>query len=102
VDLVVDDGDGPVAVVQGVVIDPAQQHQVGEAGHAAVEPADDVVGVAVDRWRMADHAALVAPVQGVPQAVGDEPELAPDVEGLAVGAEDDRDDPGVTRQPPDR
>src|SRR5215216_4072493 len=84
VDDAVDDLDGPVAGVQVDVVPATDQHQIPDRGHAAVEPRCQVVGVAVDGWGAADHAALVAGVQGAPDRAGDESFGAADVEGFGV------------------
>ena len=54
-----------------------------------------MVGVAEDGWGSADDAASVAGVQGAAHGAGDEALVAADVEGFGVGAEHQRDDPGV-------
>ena len=84
-----------------VVVEGAEQLGVGEAGPAASGPGDDVVGFA-ERCghRAADlGAAAVAEVEGLADGVGDQPSGAADVEDLAVGAEDDGDDPGLAGEP---
>ncbi len=50
----VGDGDGVVAFVDGVVVAGAEEGEVVEAGGAAVDPVDDVVGVELaPEWRTA-------------------------------------------------
>src|SRR3954471_12751288 len=43
----VGDGDGPLAVVDQVMVVPAEQHQVLQAGFTTIGPVLDVVGVAL-------------------------------------------------------
>jgi hypothetical protein len=60
-----------------------------------------VVDVAEGGWPVAalGGAACVAEAEGDPLGGGVETPLAADVEGLGLAAEDDRDDPGTTREP---
>src|SRR3954467_3782071 len=44
------DRDGPVGVVDDVVVVLAEQHQVVQGGRAAVGPVPDVMGVGPPRW----------------------------------------------------
>ena len=82
----VGDGDGVVAFVDGVVVAAAEQGEVVEAGGAAVDPVDDVVGVAVRRRRLTDDATLVTLDQGAAHRPVDEALLGTDIQGLRVGA----------------
>jgi hypothetical protein len=70
-DCAVDDGDGPVAVVEFDVVATAEQGEVCDGGGTAAEPGDQVVGVALDRRSSADHAAAVAGVEGATHPAGD-------------------------------
>src|SRR4051812_36178625 len=70
VDLAVGDGDGPVACVEVDVVTAAEQDEVGDLGFAAVDPRDEVVGVALDRWGAAHYAAAVAGVEGAAHGAG--------------------------------
>jgi hypothetical protein len=60
----VDDGDDPVAVVEGPVVGSAEENEVVDGCFAAVDPGLEMVGVTVDGWGAAHDAALVADVQG--------------------------------------
>ncbi|HET9840764.1 MAG TPA: hypothetical protein VFQ01_02065, partial [Nocardioides sp.] len=65
------------------VVVSAEQDEVLEFGVAAVEPVDDVVGVAHDRWSGAagERAVGVAQDQGDPDGEGDQSSGSADVEG---------------------
>ena len=80
----VDDPDVPVAGVQVAVASLAEEHQVGDLGFASVDPADDVVGVAVDGWGAAADAAFVSGDQGFAHGSGGESDGGADVDGLGV------------------
>jgi hypothetical protein len=95
------DGDGPLAVVDVGVVSAADEREIRDCGGAAVDPGDQVVCVAHDRWGSADYAAAVAGVQCATHSAGDEAFAASDVERLGVGSEDQRDDLGVTGQAAD-
>ena len=82
---------------------PQSSTRLASDGGAAVDPVDDVVGVAHRGWSGAagEGAVPVAQDQGDPDGRGDQPGGAADVEDLAVGAEDAGDDVGVAGQPAD-
>ncbi|WP_238151330.1 hypothetical protein, partial [Kribbella sindirgiensis] len=61
-----------MAVVQVGVVAATDQGEVLDLGFTAVDPGDQVMCVAHDRWRVADHAAAVAGVQGAADGLGDE------------------------------
>jgi hypothetical protein len=82
VDGAVEDADVPVAGVEVEVVAFAEQGEVVDGGGAAVEPGDDVVGLALDGWGVADDAAFVAGVEGAAHGAGDEALGGADVEGL--------------------
>ena len=96
VDFAVRDDDGPVAGVQVDVVSAAEQDQVRDLGFAAVDPGDQVVGVALDWWCAADDAPLVARVQRASHCARDQPFGATDVEWFGLRAEYQRDDLRVT------
>ncbi|MEU8227453.1 hypothetical protein, partial [Kribbella sp. NPDC048915] len=72
-DLAVDDGDVPAAGVQVDVMATAQQRQVRDLGRAAVQPGDQMVGVAHDRRRPTHDTTPVTGVQRMPHRLGDQP-----------------------------
>ena len=67
-------GQPPATFVDGPVVDPAQQGQVGQVGGAAVEPVAQVVGF--------------APGQGA-VTVGEDTAAVADGQGVALGGLDD-------------
>ena len=82
---------------------PAQEHQVVEAGVAAVGPVDEVVGVAGQRHPVAAREAAVGVAQheGFPDRSGDQALGAADVEDLVEGPEHGGDDFGVAGETAD-
>ena len=91
------DGGGEVVLVDPGVVVGAEQGQVGQGGGPAVGPVLDVVGVAPLRWSPAsgEGAPCVAGPECGLQGGGDQAFGAPDVQGLALAAQHDRDDGGV-------
>ncbi len=79
-----------------------KQHQILQAGGAAVGPVDEVVGVAHPRRRLADHAALVPFVQRAAQIPVHEPLLGTDIQRLRITTQHDRQHRSVTSHQPHR
>jgi hypothetical protein len=81
-------GQVPAAFVDGPVMGPAQQRQVGQVGGAAVDPVVEVVGVAPAQGAVAagEHTATVADGQGAGLGGVDDPGGPAEVQGLAGGA----------------
>jgi len=71
-------------VVQIDVVAAAEEDEVGDLRLAAVDPRHQVMGVAHDRWRAADHAASVAGVEGAADGASDESLGAADVQWFRV------------------
>src|SRR4051812_44659922 len=94
------DGDGPVGVVDDVVVVLAEQHQVVKGGRAAVGPVLDVVGVGPPWWAPAagERAPAVSGDQRPAQPGWDDPGGAADVQRLGRRPEHDGDDGGVAGQ----
>ena len=92
---------GPAAVVDGNVMEAAEQAEIREVGGAPVGPVFEVVGVAAPRSAGAagERAPAVAVLQRAALRVGDGPGEPPEVEGFGAGPEDDGHDPRVARQP---
>ena len=93
-----------MAFVGEVVVLGTERDQVLEVGHAAIAPLREVVDVAVTEAHGtvgcgagAVHGAECSALVGGGEASG-----SADVEDLAVAAEHDRDDLGLTRQPSHR
>ena len=82
------------------VVMAAQEGEVVELRLTAVDPVEDVVGVAHGRWSGAagERAVSVADDEGGPDRGGDQAAEPAEVEDLGVGAEDGGDDLGVTRE----
>ena len=80
---------GEVAVVQQVMMGPAQQHTVRHIGNAAGFPPFDVMGIAPGRGRGAlrPDAAPIAGRQCYALCTGKESLRAPERENFSVGAE---------------
>ena len=97
------DGGGVAALVHDRVVPRAEQGQVRRVGRAAVEPGDHVVSVTPAGWARAagEGAAAVAQAQGQVLLGGDQPGGPAEVEDLALGAEDGRDDARVAGDPAD-
>jgi hypothetical protein len=81
------------------MLGPAQQHQVGQVGGAAIQPVPQMLGLTPGQRPLAvrNHAAAVADGQGVALAGGDDPGGAAQVQGLAGGATQDRGQQGHGR-----
>ena len=94
------EADLPGGVVDGAVMVGTKHHEISEISGAVIGPVPDVVGVAHDRWSCAagECAVVVAGDERDPQGGGDEALGASDVEGLAGGAQADREDVGVARE----
>jgi hypothetical protein len=75
---------------------PAQQDQVGQVGRAAVQPGDQMVGLAPGKGPLAtgDHAAAVADREGGALGGLDDPGGAAHIQRLAGGATEDRGQQG--------
>src|SRR4029078_7100490 len=84
----------PGGVVNDPVMMAAQEREVVERGPSARNPVSDVVGVAHDRWSAAarESAVRVSEHKGAPDRRRDQAAEPADVEDLAAGAEDGRDD----------
>ena len=98
-------GEGPAVVVDGVVMPRAQRQQVVEIGRAVLfDPFDDVVDLAVGE----PHLAVGEPASPVhrPQLAtlrgGGDPPLAALIDRHPGTVQHDRDDVGITTDPPDR
>jgi len=78
------------------VMSGAKQNAVGEVGVAAHRPRPHVVGFGPAGWSVASGEGAAAVAMGQRDALrdGEESLLPPDVEGLAITAEDDRQDTG--------
>ena len=87
-----------VVAVGFAVAGGAEEDEVVDVGGAAVFPGEDVVDVAGLGGEAAVDAGLVPRVQGEALGLVGGSLGATQVEGLAVGAEDGRDDVGVTGQ----
>ena len=83
---------------------PAQQGRVGQLRYAAVEPVDQVVGIAPMRgdrtFRERTHS--IAQPQRRRLASSEEPGRPPEVKHFALAAEHHRDHPGIAGQLPHR
>ena len=88
-------------VVGGGVVPRAEGEALLDAGRAAPEPRVFVMDVTPVRGDLAalGAAGLVPGEDQPPLPGGVEPLGAAVVQGFAVAAEDDRDDPGLTRDP---
>ena len=82
-----------------VVAVAAQQAEIVDVGGAVVFPVDDVVGLAEAVGAAAADAAPVAYGEGDALGVAGVAVLASQPEGLALGVEDGRQDPGLKCQP---
>jgi hypothetical protein len=89
-------GELPAALVDRPMLGPAQQHQVGQVGGAAIQPVPPMMGLPPGQrpLTVSDHAAAVADGQGVALAGGDDPGGAAQVQGLAGGAPQGRGEQG--------
>ena len=91
--VLVDVGGGPPSEARGRVVG-AQEGEVEYAGGAAVDPVDDVVGVAPLWWSPAagEGAAFVPDPEGGLHGLGDQAFEPADVQWLAFAAQDYGDD----------
>src|SRR5262245_9790421 len=81
------------------VVDPTQEQRASQARLAAVDPVVNMMSI--DEASMGapgPATSAVADPQSPAKRGRDDPRLAPDVDGLAAGVVEDRDDAGVTQE----
>jgi hypothetical protein len=91
------DGDGPVVVVDAVVVEGAEEDAVVEVGGSALGPPGDVVGFGEGGWVGAagPGAAAVAFGEGEFLSAGEEAGAGAEVEDLGWAVQHHRDEVGV-------
>lgn len=89
-----------MASVGDAVVAPAEEHQVGQDGSAALFPGEHVVGIAVAWWSVAAGvgAAAVAGVEGSAESWAGHSGVASTVGGEAEVVEHGGGDAGVAEQ----
>jgi len=84
-------GQPPAAVMDGPMVGPAQQDQIGQVGGAAVQPVPQMMTLTPGQRPLAvrEEAAAVAHGQGGPLGRGDDPGRPAQVQRLARGSTQD-------------